>query len=334
MTGSQVEQWYRDPVSCVHATLAEVVRHAGAEPLEVLGLGWEFRHLPGDVRPEEYYWPCRVPGDLAGSVLPHHRVRSVWRTAPEPDPLTALTGPLAVGRLPVLAVDNYHLPFRPAYHDVHAAHLILVRDLDLDRGVALVSDAMPPAHRGELPVADLLRAWRSTMPPDEQDVFFSGRGGQARWLEVIVEAVPPPLTPEALRSALRANVDGFQSQGPERTGLAGFGEFLAEVVDRSAAGEAAAPAEVYTFGWSMQAQSAVHGELLRTCGMRWAEPELAEAGRRVEQVAHHWTALRVTGAHGRTDPVAAAPGLHRHGERLRRSYEQAVESLALASAAR
>ena len=55
------------------------------------------------------------------------------------------------GVLPIAAVDNFHLPFRPAFHDVHAAHLLVVyRITDTD---VYVSDAQPPAFQGPIPIA-------------------------------------------------------------------------------------------------------------------------------------------------------------------------------------
>ncbi|HST63609.1 MAG TPA: hypothetical protein VLM05_00350 [Mycobacteriales bacterium] len=83
----------------------------------------------------------------------------------------------------------------------------------------------------------------------------------------------------------------------------------------------------------MQAQTALHAELLRSWGSAQDVPEVREAGRLVESVAHAWTGLRVTAAHGRRDPVAAAPELDHHAAALRRCYEIAVEGIARAEEA-
>jgi hypothetical protein len=73
-----VSQWYRDTISCLQATLATVLLHAGEEPLPVLGLAWEFLHIPGDVRPQEFYY-------RAGST-------ATWRAASRPTTQSAHGG--------------------------------------------------------------------------------------------------------------------------------------------------------------------------------------------------------------------------------------------------
>jgi hypothetical protein len=323
-----VVQWYRDPVSCLQTTLATLLIHAGEKPLDSLGLAWEFLHVPGDVPMEEYYWPCRYPYDLARSVLPHHPVRSRWHEAPAADPVSALEGALAEGRLPVVAVDNYHLPFRPAYHDVHSAHLIVVYEVDRSAGTVGVSDVMPPAFLGPLRIEDLVRAWRSELPRDVQNSFFSGAGvARTRWLDVRFLEPFAELTPARLSSALSADVRRFTEPADEHAGLSGLAEYTGLLLDRARAGDGDALRAAYTFGWATQAQSALHGELLRRCGSDWGVPGLVEAGRRVERVAHCWTGLRVAGAHGRTDPHGWLPELTRHVHRLHRIYQEAVESV-------
>ncbi|MGC5033783.1 BtrH N-terminal domain-containing protein [Micromonospora sp. DT229] len=319
--------WYRDPVSCLHTTLAALAAHAGEDPLAVVGLAWRFTYLPGDVRPEEYYWPCRSP-DLAAEVLPHHEVRSRWRVADPGDPLADLEATLAAGRLPIVAVDNFHLPFRPAYHDVHAAHLIVVHSVDREQATVRVSDVMPPAYAGPLPVADLLRSWCAGAPADEQDVFFAGGPAEndARWLDVELDTPFPALDRARLAQACRANLADFHARD-RHTGLTGLRLYLEDLVERAAGGDGEALTEAYTFGWAPQAQAALHGELLRTLGARWDDPGLAEAGRRVEQVAHRWTPLRVTAAHSHAEPRRHATELARHAHELRTAYARAVAAV-------
>ncbi|WP_431876125.1 BtrH N-terminal domain-containing protein [Micromonospora marina] len=323
--------WYRDPLSCLQTTFAAVVDTAGGDPLEVLGAGWEFRHIPGDVRTEEFYHPSRHPEDLGRSIAPHHHVRSRWTTpAADRDPLSELADEIAAGRLPIAAVDNFHLPFRPAYHDVHAAHLIVVYGVDLARGLVLVSDAQPPAFTGPIRAEDFLAAWGSANPADDQDAFFSATRIDRRYLRVEI-GDSRPLDRDGLRAALRANVDGFTaapaSDGGAWTGLAGLRRYLDEVVAAAAAGDSATVRDVYPFGWSMQAQACLHGELLRTVGVDRDLPCLREAGRAVEAVGHTWSGLRVTAAHGWPAPQAAAESLEHHGARLQQRYQCAVEAV-------
>jgi hypothetical protein len=327
-----IELWCRDLVSCLQATFATVLRHAGHDPLESLGLHWEFRHEPGDVRSEEFYFPCERPGDLAGALLPHHPVTSRWHEVKGDDrPLAALGAELAQGHPVIAAVDNFHLPFRPAFGDVHAAHLLVVYGIDERAGTVHVSDAMPPAFSGAIPVEDFLRAWSSSNPSDVQDAFFSDSRIGRRWLTVGVDGPFPPLDRAMLRKAIDHSLHLMhrqpQPEDRQLTGLAGLRTFLATLNERAAAGDGAALQEAYPFGWGMQAQASLHGELLREWGGRADVPAVREAGRLVESVAHAWTGLRVCAAHGHPDPRAAAPELARHTRVLQRAYESAVHGL-------
>ncbi|MFF5973378.1 BtrH N-terminal domain-containing protein [Streptomyces sp. NPDC012769] len=335
--GPEPQWWYRDLISCLQATFGTLVARAGADPLEVLGAGWRFLHLPGDVRSEEFYYPCPPDAsggtDLGAALAPHHALHARWwQPADEDDVWRELRGSLAADRPVIAAVDNFHLPFRPAYGDVHAAHLVVVYGLDEVRGLVYVSDAMPPAFRGAVPIEAFLRSWGSANPTDVQDAFFSDSRIGRRCLDVRLDATPPPLTPELLGGFLRTDVEGFTTAGPARTGLAGFDAFAAELLDRCRAGDAGALRELYPFGWGMQAQASLHGELLRGRGRDWGDPALAGAGRAVEAVAHAWTGLRITGAHGLDDPRAVAADIAHHTTVLRGAYARAVDAVGAAAA--
>ena len=202
--------------------------------------------------------------------------------------------------------------------------------VDRERATVRVSDVMPPDYAGPLPVEDLLRSWCSGISDDEQDVFFAGdRGdgdGGARWLDVELRPPFPPLDRARLTQACRTNIADFHA-GHEHTGLAGLRHYTEHLVGQARDGDATALTEAYTFGWGPQAQAALHGELLRTLGARWDDPALAEAGRRVEQVAHRWTPLRVTAAHGHAEPRRHAADLARHARELHTAYARAVAAV-------
>jgi hypothetical protein len=327
-----VEFWCRDLISCLQATFATVLRHAGHEPLDVLGAHWEFRHRPGDVKSEEFYYPCRVPGDLAASLAPHHPVSSAWaEPPPDGDPLDCLAATVAAGRLGVAAVDNFYLPFRPAFGDVHAAHLVVVYGVDHDRGQVLVSDAMPPAFRGPVETTHFLRAWSSLNPSDTQDVFFSNTSIGRRFMTLAIGEPFPELDQALLRRVLAANLAGFSKGGDlggDWVGLAGLERFTASLVEACHRVDRGALADCYPFGWGMQAQASLHAELLRGKGRDWDLPVLREAGRLVEAAAHAWTGLRMTAAHGHSAPADCATDLARHAAELRRTHELALAGLA------
>ncbi len=323
-------RWYADPVSCLQACLATVLLHAGADPLRTLGLRWEFFCQPGRVRREEFYFPCRYEGDLAKSIAPFSAVSSRWWCPPDPsDPLAALVGPLTDDLPVIAAVDNYYLPFRPAYHDVHAAHLIVISGIDTERGEVSVLDSTPPTFCGAIPAADFLRAWGSANPADVQDAFFSSSEIRNRCLTVSVTGEVAPLDRGGLAAAVRANLADLRADSADNpdhgtwAGLPGARRYLADLADSGQAGDIEVLADAYAFGWAMQAQAYLHSELLRELGVNWRLPALREAARAVAEVAHAWTGVRMTAAHGRSDrPVAGTLG--RHCDRLLHSYERAA----------
>jgi hypothetical protein len=313
-------------------TVATALDHAGVDPLEALGTGWTFRYLPDHVRGEEFYFPC-TDDELARCLVGYHPVDIAWRTPDDSeDPLRCLTDALDGGVLPIAAVDNFHLPFRPAYHDVHAAHLLVVYGVDRARGLVWVSDAMPPAFSGALRVEDFWAAWGSMNPIDGQDAFFSDTAIGHRWLRVEVTGPFPEATPDRFGAALRSTVAAFRAPAGTMasawTGLSGVHAYVDLLATAARAGDTAMLRQAYTHGWSLQASAYLHSELLRTRGQDWDMPAMRETARTVQSVANAWSGLRVTAAHGWPDPSGASGDVMRHGNRLGRCYDDAVAAVA------
>ncbi|HEY0169105.1 MAG TPA: BtrH N-terminal domain-containing protein [Jatrophihabitans sp.] len=329
--------WYRDTAGCLQASLGSALLAGGWDPLEVLGAGWSFAHLPADDPHEEFYLPLPPGLGLGQALAPHHRLELGWSKARHAGrvALDELVEVLAHGGLPIAAVDNYHLPFRPAYSDVHAAHLVIVYAVDGYRRLVWVADPTPPAFSGSIRIDDFLAAWQSSNPADEQDAFFSQTAINGRYLTLGPLGAAQPLSPRRLADAMRADHLRFQhpggpADGPAWLGLAGVRRYLSALDDAAAAGDREALRRVYPGTWSVQSSASLHGELLRARGARWRLPELIEFGRAVEQVAHAWTPVRVTAAHHWQDAKPVAELLHAQGRRLQARYQSA---LALAPAA-
>lgn len=329
--------WYRDTAGCLQATLGSALLAGGWDPLEVLGTGWSFVHLPADEPHEEFYFPLPPGVELGQALAPHHPLRLGWRQARHAGQvaLDELAEVLAHGGLPIAAVDNYHLPFRPAYSDVHAAHLVIVYAVDGYRRLVGVADPTPPAFCGSVRIEDFLAAWQSSNPADEQDAFFSQTAINGRYLAVGPLGAARPLSPRRLADAMQADSRRFQqpggpADGPAWLGLAGLRRYLNALDDAASAGDREALRRVYPGAWNAQSSASLHGELLRSRGASWRLPELIEFGRAVEQVAHAWTAVRVTAAHHWQDAKPVAELLHAQGRRLQARYASAV---ALAPAA-
>lgn len=110
------------------------------------------------------------------------------------------------GKPVVLAVDNYYLPYRPAYRRVHAGRMLMLRSLDQRRQRATLIDLWPPAYAVEVEYADLWRAWGSENPRGEEDnPFFSGYGINWGWLEIAAHPTAIPLSRAEILARVFAN---------------------------------------------------------------------------------------------------------------------------------
>jgi hypothetical protein len=324
--GAEVVLWCRDTVSCLQATLATVLRNRGWDPVEALGGRFEFRFVPEDRPDEEFYYPCGTSG-LRDRLFPFHDVVLDWQVADGPaQGLDALRAGLGQGYLPIAAVDNYHMPFRPAYRDVHAAHLVVV--CGVGDGTVTVSDAMPPAFQGPVPTEAFLAGWFSANPRDHQDVFFSGRPIAGRWLRVRAPAPPAQPGATSVRTVLEHNVETYRGAGDEHGGaraLAGLRAYIDAVVATGA--PHASLTHLYTYGWSLQAQASLHAEWLRHHAGGARERALAELAATVDRVCTAWTGLRVRAAHQGDEPARWAPQLRSSADRLAHAYGAAVAGM-------
>jgi hypothetical protein len=319
--------WYRPAINCLAASVGTVLATASHDPLDVLGSGWDFTHVPGQEPFEEFYWPVPEHGDLGSRLAPHRPVTIEWSQDAAGD-LSGLITELEQDRIPVAAVDKYFLPFRPAYHDIHAAHIILVYGVDQYRELVWLCDPTPPGFNGPLPIADFQQARNSSNPADVQDAFFSASEIRGRYLRIVADPGLTTLSPPELGVALKSNLAAFSADSPADgpwTGNIGLRRYLDHVISHAEAGHADAVRQVYPFAWSAQASAAMHGELLRTRGGQWRIPELTEAGRAVEAVASAWTPVRVLAAHGWQSPASIASSLRSYGIDLARQYRIAQE---------
>jgi len=333
MTGhaGEIHLWTRDLGSCLHATLATVLLHGGYDPVTVLGAPWEFRRRPSAWSSEEYYFFAE-PDSLASRLALFHPFESTWHRSADDD-LDELRGALAEGVLPIVAVDNYFLPFRPAFHDVHAAHLLVV--FGMTDAEVLVSDAQPPSFQGAIPVTDFLASWESLNPPDGADVFFSASPSARRWLRAVMREPVPEPDLDWLGYVIRSNLARYRqaSDGDTQTGVVGLRDYLDDLCALSPGTDAAAQAlsELYAITWNIQAQTGLHAEFLRREGQRWGIAELAEAATGVDAVAHGWTGVRMTGAHARVWGRHRLDELRTHGTELVRRLDIALGRLDLAA---
>lgn len=320
--------WRHDLAGCLHACAATLLRHEGVQPLHALGAGWTFYYPPGDCRPEEYYFPCRPGISLLTSIAPYYPVRSTWHQTDDPDRGWAEVRERVAGGTPVaVAVDNFHLPFRPAYQDVHANHLIIVSGFDDEAGTVRVLDAVPPLFDGDITLDRLVAARNSGNESNhDRDMFFADAPIRNRWLEVTVSPVRhPELDRAGVRRVVRRNLDGYGTPDDEDDyqGLSGLAHFLRDQETGLMRGRDIAD-ELFVVAGAVLASTALHADWLSAAGRTLQLPVLLELGRSVDRIAHHWTAVRILAALSRKGEVSAL--------RLRRRNDVLLGDLDLALA--
>jgi hypothetical protein len=321
-----IRYWRHELGHCLHTTAGVLLAHHGIDPVPALGAAWGF-HYPGDLRREEYYLPGFADSLFSG-LAPYHRIRSVWH-----QPRDAAEGwrqvrdRITAGVAVAVAADNYHLPFRPAYRDVHTNHLMVVYGFDDDAGTALVADPVPPAFQGPVPLAALTAARDSGNPvAHDRDMFFTANPIGNRWLELVFDGPPPDFDQDFTHRALADNIQALtRPADPATTGLPGLRAFLDRSWERLPADPAVVD-EVFVVAGPVLAVTGLHAGFLSAAGRRFADPGALELSRMVETVAHHWAALRIGVATARDEPAAAVPRLRRRGERLLAEYDRVVEA--------
>ena len=315
--------WYDDLCSCLQVDIGWVLEREGWDPVRAVASGWRFVAPPAEVEPVEYFHPATEALDLA--ICLHHPVRMCWHEpASEEAAHRSVVAALGRGVAPIVAVNNFHLPFRPAYHDVHAAHLVIVTGWDDGRGAYRLVDPMPPAFSGELPREVVARARAELVVGDDSDPFFAGRRPAWRWLEVRVEGPQPALTLPWLRTVLEGNLAALRGPGQGLAALRRVLEALPESIARR--GEPALR-DVYVLGWHAQAEAALHATFLAAAASALARPELAEAARWVDRVAHAWTGFRVAAAHADPGEPADLRRVLRLSEELTLTWESCLRRL-------
>ncbi|MBU8858605.1 MULTISPECIES: BtrH N-terminal domain-containing protein [unclassified Micromonospora] len=327
-----VRAWRHDLGGCLHACLASLLEHRGVAALPVLGAGWTFRHFPKGVRREEYYYPCTDGESLLSAVAPHHPVRSRWHHPADADAGWAqVRDAVAAGAPVAVAVDNFHLPFRPAHRDVHSNHLIVVHGFDDNQGTVRVLDAVPPAFHGDIGLAELTAARDSGNPAvHARDMFFTGVDIGNRWLSVEIDGEPDQigsLDRARVAHVVAANLDHFRAPSSIEgyVGLAGQRAFLDSAVDALRTGEDIGD-ELFVAAGAVLACTALHADWLALAGHVVDSPDLRECGREVERLAHHWSAVRIMAALARTGDLAPAR-LAGRAHTLMADHETALENL-------
>jgi hypothetical protein len=329
---SPVDFWFHDLVSCLHDCLGTVLAYYGHDPILTLGANWEFYHSPNEVSREEFYHPLPRP-TLAESLMPFHPVTSAWHGSDDAHAAYQdLKNVVAAGKPAIVAEDNFYIPFRPAFGDVHAAHLLVMYGFDEETDEVYVLDSTPPNFKGAIKVQDFLTARSSKNPVvGERDFFFAGAAIDNRWLEIEVGAPFPELSRPWVTEVVAGNLRRFHAAGNGKvfSGAAGLARYLRSICERAAGPEGGrALDEMYTVSWVAQAAAGLHADFLMEVGRRLGWYELAEAGRHVDALANSWTGLRMLGSHGFSEGLDVIDQVAFRAEQLLIQQEQVLDRLA------
>lgn len=292
--------WRHDLVGCLWTSAGTILDFYGAPVLETLGAAWGFRHQPQNVRREEYYYPCPDGASLYEAIAPYHPIRSTWHTPADAEEGWRQVRDLVTAGTPVVcAADNFYLPFRPAYQDVHTNHMVVVHGFDEDAGTVRVLDAVPPRFDGDITIEELTAARSSTNPMlHDRDMFFTNRPIANRWLEIGIDvAAFPRFDVDFVRSCIKRNHEGFYAADSEveYRGIHGQEKFLAGQADSLERGDDIRD-RLFLVAGAALANTALHADWLALASRRLDLPELSELGRQVDRLAHHWTTIRIIAA--------------------------------------
>lgn len=323
--------WFHDLCSCLQDCFGTLLRARDHDPVEVLGAAWGFFHDQRQVRTEEFYYPA-PRATLGEDLAPFHPLRATWIDAADPDEAWDLMRKTLVdGRPLIAAVDNFHLPNRPAYGDVHAAHLVVVSGFDDDAEVVDLVESTPPTYRGPIPQETFLRSIgsRNEARAGTRDFFFAGSEIGCRWIDVELGEPFPEPTAAWLGEVIAENLRGF-AEPPDcgrRAGLAGLRWYLADVLERADSGGGHLLGELYTVGWAAQSVAALHADFLRRNATAFGWSEGLEAASMVDRLANLWTPLRIFAAHASTNGIDVGDRLRSRARVLVDEYELALEEL-------
>jgi hypothetical protein len=323
--------WRHDLCECLHNCLGILLLYYQQDPALVLGAVWDFYYPPCDVRPEEYYYPCRWP-TLAGSIAPYHPLTSRWHEPADGEQgWQQVKASIQRGRPAIVAVDNYYLPFRPAYQDVHTNHVLVVYGFDEQAESVFVMDPSPPAFQGSIRLAALQAARSSPNPAlHARDLFFTNQPIANRWLEVEVGEPFPVLSRAWVASVLRANGQRFRESGAAEafSGSGGMAQYFGEgALDYVRSRGTPAMDELVLVSVAFQEATALHADFLKAVGQRLDWWELIEASRQVDLIAHDCTPLRIMAAKGRGNPAAMSARLVSRFQRLLCDHAAVVGNL-------
>jgi Butirosin biosynthesis protein H, N-terminal len=160
----------------LHLLLEEL---AGPGAPALLGVRWSFAHFdPRSPALAEFELP--VPWSDIAARLEHHG--GTILEAHGSDDAAESYERLALGQPVVVAVDSFHLPYRPAFRRVHSARTILLQSLDAKAQTVEVADVWPPSFTGEVPLSVIRETRIGEVTHDPlREPLFAGMRLDGQW---------------------------------------------------------------------------------------------------------------------------------------------------------
>lgn len=204
-------------VSSLFDNMATLVgRQAPRAAQAMMGARWSFAWpWPGACEASCEY---SLPVDYAPALVRRSGLHIVEHTGRE-----SIDDRLAAGDEVVVAVDTYHLAYRPAFGRVHSGRTILVRAGGA-AGEVWIEDHWEPAYQGPLDRQLLEGARHSQVPRDPiLEPVFAGRAIDGEWYSASVKALAIPDIRDWATAVLR------ELCGDGRHGIAALRRFQHEL---------------------------------------------------------------------------------------------------------
>ncbi|MGJ5895469.1 hypothetical protein DF268_07815 [Streptomyces sp. V2] len=282
-------------LDCITSTYGTVLRSLGYDPA-ALGECWGYHHAPM----VEAEWPIehlelrrRPIADTLRSwygldieVERHPTVQQAWQTA---------RGILDAGRLVIVLVDAFHLPYSGQYLRVHHPHRIVITGYS--GAVVDVFDGYQGSlFEGQIDLSDLLAAMSAEQlaeqrrgDPDWRNWTITlrpGKGAHAKWTKAV------------FNSALKRNLDLFLS-GAEEGAPAGCTR-LRDCIEElrsapSSFAELSPVGMLEVTGWfgELGSQRSLNARFLRAAGEALSLPRLGDCAEQAEELSKRWTMKKV-----------------------------------------
>ena len=280
--------------TCLLSSFASVLRHQGLDDTTLLGTTWEFNFPLKNIRNEEYYLPI-TRSSLAETLVPDAKLKSAWKTATTDQAgWEMLREEILAGFPAPIAVDNFHLPFRPAYHDVHSKHLIIAYGFDEAAGNAYVLDATPPSFNGTVSIEDLQRARGSINPKEGQrDHFFTNSNVSFAMLKIRATGKPASTSiQKILVNCVRRSMTGMKTTDSSPSYLIGL-EGIRQLAERSETSPLEVAQDIFIYAGTLMAQRARLSIFLARVGEELASKGIIALSEEIQKIAYRWGTIRI-----------------------------------------